>query len=136
MRDFTDLLGRIFLSAIFIFEAFDTAVYADKTRETMSRYGVMWNQDLLVVAAATFLTLGGLMLLFGYRPSLAATMLLAYWLPVTFIAHDFWNFPKENLRIQSILFMRNIAIAGGLMMYGAKGSGRYSIKRLLATTRV
>jgi putative oxidoreductase len=136
MRDFTDLLGRIFLSAIFLFEAFDTALYADKTRETMSRYGVTWNQDLLVVAAAVFLIIGGLMVLLGYRPGLGAAMLLIYWIPVTFIAHDFWNFPKEQLRMQSILFMRNIAIAGGLMMYGAKDSGRYSIKRLLATTRV
>jgi putative oxidoreductase len=59
-----------------------------------------------------------------------------YWAPVTFIVHDFWNYPKDELREQSILFMKNIAIMGGLLMLAGKGSGRYSIKKLLATTRV
>ena len=76
------------------------------------------------------------MVLTGYRTTLGVTLLLLYWVPVTFIVHDFWNFPKDQLRLQSILFMKNIAITGGLLMLAGKGSGRYSIRRLLATTRV
>ena len=34
------------------------------------------------------------------------------------------------------LHAKNIAIIGGLLMLAGKGSGRYSIKKLLATTRV
>jgi uncharacterized membrane protein YphA (DoxX/SURF4 family) len=32
--------------------------------------------------------------------------------------------------------MHDVAIMGGLLMLAGKGSGRYSIKRLLATTKV
>jgi putative oxidoreductase len=136
MRDITDLIGRIFLSAIFIFEAFDTMLYFDKTRATMEQHGLNSQQDLLLYGAVVLLSLGGLMVLTGYRSTFGALLLLLYWVPVTFLAHDFWTYPKDQMRMQSILFMKDIAIIGGLLMLVGKGSGRYSIKRLLATTRV
>ncbi|MFN0034085.1 MAG: DoxX family protein [Saprospiraceae bacterium] len=137
MRDLTDLIGRIFLSAIFIFEAIDSTLYFDKTKERMMEHGLTWNQDLLLSGAIFLLIMGGLMVLLGYRSTLGAMMLLVYWVPVTFILHDFWNTDsKTELRYQSVLFMNNFAIIGGLLMLVGKGSGRYSIKRLFATTRV
>ena len=136
MRDISDLIGRIFLSAIFIFEAIDSILYFEKTRETMERYGLHHNQDFLQYGAIVLLLLGGVMVLLGYRTTLGAFLLLLYWAPVTLLVHDFWNYPKDQLRLQSILFMKNIAIIGGLLMLAGKGSGRYSMKRLLATTRV
>ena len=103
----------------------------------MTEHGLLWAQDFLLVSAIFLLIMGGLMVLFGYRSTLGAAMLLVYWVPVTFIVYDFWNCAKSTeLRLQSILFMKNVAIIGGLLMLVGKGSGRYSIKRLLATTRV
>ncbi|MBK9335881.1 MAG: DoxX family membrane protein [Lewinellaceae bacterium] len=136
MRDMTDLIGRIFLSAIFLFEAVDSILFFEKTKITMTQHGLTWNQDMLLYGAIFCLVLGGLMVLLGYRSSFGATLLLLYWVPVTFIVHDFWDYPKDQIRMQSILFMKDIAIIGGLLMLLGKGSGRYSIKRLLATTRV
>lgn len=136
MRDIIDLIGRIFLATIFLFEAFDSIRYFEETKQAMTRYGVTWNQDFLLYCAIFLLIVGGLMVLTGYRSTFGAVLLLMYWLPVTFIVHDFWNYPKEELREQSILFMKNIAIIGGLLMLAGKGSGRYSIRKLLATTRV
>jgi putative oxidoreductase len=136
MRDLTDLMGRIFLSAIFLFEAVDSILFFNKTKEIMTYHGLTWNQDLLLYGAIFLLVMGGLMVLLGYRSTLGAIMLLIYWVPVTFIVHDFWLFPADQVRLQSILFMKNMAIIGGLLMLVGKGSGRYSIKRLLATTRV
>ncbi len=136
MRDITDLIGRVFLATIFIFEAVDSTLYFEKTKQAMTVNGLNWNQEMLLYGSIFLLILGGLMVLFGYRSTLGAILLLIYWVPVTFIVHDFWNYPKEELREQSILFMKNIAIIGGLLMLAGKGSGRYSIKKLLATTRV
>lgn len=137
MRDLTDLIGRIFLATIFIFEAFDSIRYFDETKEAMTFHGVTWSQNFLLYCAIFLLVMGGLMVLTGYRSTLGAILLLIYWVPVTFIVHDFWNYSKEEgLREQSILFMKNIAIIGGLLMLAGKGSGRYSIRKLLATTRV
>lgn len=136
MRDFTDLIGRIFLSAIFLFEAVDSILFFNKTKETMTQHGLTWNQDLLLYGAIFLLVMGGIMVLLGYRSTLGAIMLLMYWFPVTIIVHDFWAFPPDQIRLQSILFMKNMAMIGGLLMLVGKGSGRYSIRRLLATTKV
>ena len=91
---------------------------------------------MLLYGAIFLLAVGGLMVLLGYRSTLGALLLLLYWVPVTFMVHDFWNSPREEMRLQSILFMKDVAIIGGLLMLVGKGSGRYSMKRLLATTRV
>jgi putative oxidoreductase len=136
MRDITDLIGRIFLSAIFIFEAIDSARYFDTTRANVQEH-LGSTPEIWLYAAIFCLAVGGILVLLGYRSTLGAIMLLTYWVPVTFMVHDFWNAEStEELREQSILFMKNFAIIGGLLMLVGKGSGRYSIKRLLATTRV
>jgi putative oxidoreductase len=137
MRDITDLIGRIFLSAIFIYEAVDSILYFGKTKEIMTEYGLTWNQDLMLCVAIFLLSMGGLMVLVGYRTTLGAIMLLLYWVPVTLIVHDFWNSDTSlAMRYDSIFFMKNFAITGGLLMLIGKGSGRYSIRSLFATTRV
>jgi len=106
------------------------------TKDTMQLYGLIWRQDLLLIGAIILLLLGGLMVLIGYRSSFGSILLLLYYIPVTFIVHSFWNDPVKVQRIQAIMFMKNLAIIGGLLMIIANGSGRYSIKRLLATLRV
>jgi len=136
MKDVIDLIGRILISIIFIYEAYDTMFYYEETKEIMTSYGMNWRQDLLLVGSIICLVLGGSLLLLGYRPGLGAFLILLYWIPVTFIAHSFWNDPVENQRIEAILFMKNLAIIGGLMLVYVNGSGRFSIRRLFATTRV
>lgn len=136
MKHFMDLIGRIFLSFMFLFEGYDSIKFFKETKETMTAYGLTWRQDLLLYGAIFVLILGGLLILTGYRSSFGALLLLIYWVPVTFIVHSFWNDPVEVQRIQSLMFMRNIAITGGLLMVLVNGSGRYSIKRLFATARV
>ena len=136
MKDVIDLIGRILISIIFLYEAYDTVFYYQETKAIMTGYGVTWNQDFLLVSSIMCLILGGLLLLLGYRPGLGSILILFYWIPVTFIAHSFWNDPPENQRIEAILFMKNLAIIGGLMLVYVNGSGRYSIRRLFATTKV
>ncbi|WP_236978339.1 DoxX family protein [Membranihabitans maritimus] len=136
MKDIIDLLGRIFLSAMFLYEAYDSIYYFERTKETMTDYGINWNQDMLLICAIILLLVGGIMLLIGYRVTIAAIFLLIYYLPLTFIIHSWWNEPIEMQRKDAIDFMQNMAIIGGLMLLMGRGSGRYSIKRLFATTRV
>ncbi|HKK78886.1 MAG TPA: DoxX family membrane protein [Phaeodactylibacter sp.] len=136
MKDFIDLLGRALLSFIFLYEAYDSIFYFQATKEKMTAYGLTWQQDFVLVAAIILLLLGGTLLLIGYRTGFAMFILLCYWIPVTFIVHSFWNDPEPARRLQSIMFMKNLAIVGGMLMVWANGTGKYSIKRLFATTRV
>lgn len=136
MKDVADLIGRIFLSMIFFFEAYDSIAFFGQTKNTMTAYGLTWNQDLLLYSVIVVLVLGAVLVLIGYYANLGAILLLLYWVPITFIVFSFWNDPQEVRRIQSIMFMKNIAIVGGLMILMVNGSGKYSIKRLIYTLRL
>lgn len=136
MKDVLDLLARAFISAIFLFEAFTSAKFFDRTQATMTEYGLTWNQDLLLVSTIVALSVGGIFLLIGYRPGFAVILLLLYWVPVTFIVYSFWNKPPEKQTLYSILFMKNIAITGGLIHIWIYGTGRYSFRRLIGMTRL
>lgn len=136
MKHILDLIGRVFLSVIFLFEAYDSIRYFKETKVQMAEFGLVWQQDMLLGTAIFGLLLGGTLLLLGYRATFGAILLLLYWVPVTLLVHDFWNKPPAMLRLESIIFMKNLAIAGGLLIMIVNGAGKYSIKRLLATTRV
>lgn len=136
MKDVADLIGRVFLSMIFFFEAYDSIAFFKQTKNTMTAYGVTWNQDLLLYSVIIVLVMGAVLVLIGYYANLGAILLLLYWIPVTFIVFSFWNDPHEVRRIQSIMFMKNIAIVGGLLILMVNGSGKYSIKRLIYTLKL
>ncbi len=136
MKDINDLIGRILISFIFLFEAYDSLKYFQQTKQTMAEYGITWQPDLLLTVTIFCLFLGGTLILIGYRASFGAILVLLYWIPVTFIVHSFWNDPPEIHREESIHFMKNMAILGGVFMVWVNGSGRYSVKRLFATARV
>lgn len=136
MKNIFDLLGRLFLSFIFFYEAYDTIKFSKETKVLMTSYGLTWRQDMLIYGAIFCLILGGALLLTGYRAKLGIFLLLLYWVPVTFIVHDFWSLTGEEHRVEGIHFMKNMAIIGGLLMVFANGVGKYSIKRIFATSRV
>lgn len=124
------------MSAIFIFESIDSIMYADQTKLTMAQYGIHWKQDFLLYLSITMLTIGALMLLTGYRVRFGVWLLLLYWLPVTFIVYSFWNDPVEVQRLHAIFFMKNMAIAGGLLIIAVNGAGKYSVRRLQTLSKI
>lgn len=124
-------MGRIFIAFVFIYEALDALVFFEKTKSTMSAYGVVWHQDFVLISLITILILGGLLVLIGYYASFGSMLLLLYWLPYTLIVYSFWDDPLELKRLHALYFMRNLALCGGLMLLLANGAGKYSIKRLL-----
>lgn len=136
MKHIFDLLGRLFLSFIFFYEAYDSIKFFKDTKLKMTEYDIVWNQNLLLYGAIFTLIFGATLLLTGYRAKFGSTLLLLYLVPVTFIVHDFWNYPAGEQRWEGIMFMKNMAIIGGLMMVFANGVGKYSVKRLFATFKV
>ncbi len=136
MKDIVDFVARLCLATIFLYEAYDSVAFGKLTKEKMTEYGITWQQDTLFLLAVCVLIVGAIFLVIGYRAKFAAILLLLYWVPLTFIVHSFWNDDDSIRRIQSIFFMRNIAIVGGLLMVYVHGSGKYSIKRLLDSRRI
>jgi putative oxidoreductase len=136
MNNIFDLLGRILISAIFFYEGIDSILFAEKTKLTMAEYHITWRPDFLLYSSIVFLMIGATMLLIGYRIRFGVWLLLIYWLPVTFIVYSFWDDPVPEQRLHAILFMKNIAVAGGLLVIAAHGGGKYSIQRLFRVTKI
>jgi putative oxidoreductase len=136
MNNIFDLLGRILISAIFFYEGIDSILFAEKTKLTMAEYHITWRPEFLLYSSIVFLMIGATMVLIGYRIRFGAWLLLIYWLPVTFIVYSFWDDPVPEQRLHAILFMKNIAVAGGLLMISAHGGGKYSIQRLFQVTKL
>ncbi|MFZ1704131.1 MAG: DoxX family protein [Saprospiraceae bacterium] len=131
MKDIFELMGRIFIAFVFIFEALDAMVFFEKTKVTMAAYGVTWHQDFILTSLIIFIIVGGILVLIGYYANVGSVLLLCYWLPYTLIVYSFWDDPVELKRLHTLYFMRNLALCGGLMLLLANGAGKYSIKRLL-----
>ncbi len=115
--------GRILLSSIFINAGVSKlgAGYAG-TQGYMEAMGVSGSLLPLVIATEV---LAGIALLVGFKARIAAFLLAGFSLLSALLFHfDFGD------QMQSILFMKNLAIAGGLLTVVAHGGGAWSIDTL------
>ncbi|HMS67404.1 MAG: DoxX family protein [Saprospiraceae bacterium] len=136
MKDIADLIGRIFISLLFIYEALDTLLFFDNSKHTMEDYGVSYYPNILLGSIIFLLFLGSILVLIGYYARVGAFFLLVYWLTYTGIVYSFWNDPPLVQRLNALNFMRNIALSGGLLLLIANGAGNYSVKRLIHVMRL
>ena len=70
---------------------------------------------------------GGLALVLGAWTRPAAILVAGFTIAATLIAHRFWDVPTEQQAMQTIQFMKNLAIVGGLLGVVAAGAGRFSV---------
>lgn len=115
------LFGRILLSAIFIMGGFSKLQNPAGTAGYMktSLYPLP-QPELLVWGVIGLELLGGLAILFGFLSRSAALALAVFTLVAAVLFH--W---KPGDQVQHIMFMKNLAIAGGLMLLAANGPGRW-----------
>lgn len=121
MQRYIPLIGRAFLSAIFLKSAFDKITDPAGTQQYMAANGIPLT-GLFLVAAIIVELVGGLSVLLGYKAKWGAIALILFLIPATLIFHT--NFGD---RIQVIQFMKNLAIMGGLLMVYYSGSGPVSL---------
>jgi len=120
MEKFTDLAARILLGLIFVMAGFDKlgAGYAG-TAGYMDSMGVPGSLLPLVIAVEI---LGGVMIILGLKIKWAAIALAGFTLLAGILFHA--NFADQ---MQSILFMKNLAISGGLLLLVNHGAGELSL---------
>lgn len=111
--------GRVLISLIFIISGFNKIANFAGTQGFMESVGVPG--QLLPLAIALEL-LGGLAVVLGWHTRLAAFLLAGFSLLSGIIFHS--NFGDQT---QMIMFMKNVALAGGFLMIVALGAGPYSL---------
>jgi len=122
------LVGRILLGALFIISGFGKISGYDGTAGYMAAKGMPLVNVLLPAAIAIELG-GGLLLAIGLKARWAALAIFLFLIPTTLIFHAFWGIDPKEAAMQQINFLKNVSIAGGMLMVFAHGPGAYSLDR-------
>ena len=122
------LLARLALVSIFLMSTvFNKIPQFSQTVEYMAREGVPIPKAALA-GAIGMLLLGGLSLLLGAWTRIGAFLLLVFLGAATYYFHDFWTLTDPLQReVQTIQFLKNLAIGGGLLAILAFGAGPWSV---------
>ena len=118
-----ELIGRIFISLIFLIAGFGKIFNYEETIGYMESFDV---PGYLLVPAIIIEILFPLLLIIGYKTKLAAIILSLFAILLAIIFHtDFSN------QMQLMSFLKNFAIAGGFLIIFVRGAGKYSIDQRL-----
>ena len=126
MKSFATALGRAGLASIFILSGVSKLGSLGATAGYMAAKGMPFVGFFLACAIAIEI-LGGVSLLLGWQGRAAALALAIFLVPTTLIFHNFWAAPAAEAQIQMAMFVKNVAIFGGLLFIAANGAGPASI---------
>ena len=123
MGTISNLVGRILLAHIFVLAGLNKlgAAYAG-TQGYMEAMGV---PGMLLPLVILLELGGGLALMVGYKTRLMSWALAAFTVAAALIFHS-----QLSDQMQMIMFMKNFAIAGGLLILAEHGAGFYSLDRI------
>lgn len=119
MTGVIQLLGRVMLALIFIFAGIGKIQDPAGTAGYMQSMGV---PGILVWPTIALEILGGLALAVGYKTRLAAFALAVFSLLAAALFHA--NFADK---MQMIMFLKDIAMAGGLLLLAVGGKTAYCV---------
>ena len=120
------LIGRILLALLFVPSGFSKIGGFSGTVGYIASKGVPLPE--LAAAAAVGVELGlGLLLLIGWQTRWAALGIAVFTVVITFIFHNFWSVPAEQVMAQQQNFFKNMAAVGGLLTVAAWGAGAWSV---------
>ena len=128
VRMYGPLVGRVLLALIFIIAGYGKITGFDGTVGYMQAYNVPMTQVLAVLAIIVELG-GGLMIAVGWKARWAAAAIFIFVLIASFIFHAFWAVPADQAQLQNIMFMKNLAITGGMLYIIVYGSGPLSVDK-------
>jgi putative oxidoreductase len=122
--DVTLLAARIGIALIFLLSGVGKmAGWSGAVAHAASR-GV---PAILLAGATALEILGAISLIAGWKTRWGAAALLVFLVPVTLVFHDFWAAQGAEVRIQTIQFLKNVAMGGGLLAMIGAGPGAFSV---------
>ena len=116
MTSILDLIGRIFISAVFLLSGFNKIGNYEGSVEWMESFNL---PEFFLIPAIILEIFAPILIIIGYQTRIAAAFLSIFCIATAIIFHN-------NLgdQMQFVAFMKNIALAGGflfLVVNGAKG---------------
>ena len=115
--------GRVLLASIFVLSGLSKLGALEATQAYMQAMGV---PGALLWPTIAFELGLGLLIIIGYQTRLAAVLLAGFSLAAGILFHR--NFSDQ---IQMIMFLKNVSMAGGLLVLAAAGPGPVSFDKRL-----
>ena len=110
------LVGRLLFGGFLAFQGLnhfmntdEMAGYAESKGVPAARFGV--------IASGILLLLGGLGIVLGVYPIIAAGMLAVFLVLVTPVMHDFWAAPEEEQQNEMVNFIKNVELLGASLVF-------------------
>ena len=121
MANLFDLIGRIFISLVFLLSGYNKIFNYDNTISWMEGFGIpgflLWPAIVLEILLPIFIII-------GYRTQISAIILAIFCLTTALIFHnDFAN------QMQIIAFLKNFGLAGGFLFIAANGPKEWAIEK-------
>jgi len=114
-----ELAGRFGLAAIFLISGFGKIAQYAGTQAYMAAAGVPGSALPLVIAVEV---LGGAAIVAGLYTRVTAVLLAGFSIVTALLFHA-----QFSDAIQQIMFLKNMAIAGGFLVLAAQGAGAWSL---------
>ena len=115
------LAGRAMIALIFVLSGLSKISAIEGTQGYMEAMGV---PGILIYPAILFEVVAGLAIIAGFQTRLVALALAGFTLLLALIFHN-----QLGDQTQFILFLKNIAIAGGLLFLARHGAGELSLDK-------
>lgn len=121
MNKYSHLLGRIFLAVIFIMAAIGKIKDPAGTMAYMASVGL---PGILLWPTIALELLGGISIVVGFQTRFAAVALAVFTVVAAVLFHN--NMADQ---MQSIMFLKDIAIAGGFLLLASSGATAFSVDK-------
>ena len=128
MANAVALVGRILLAAMFLMAGYGKIGGFAGTVGYISSVGLPAPQ-VLAAAAVVVELVGGALLLIGWKARWAALALAGFTVMASVLFHNYWAMPAAQQMVQQLMFTKNAAVVGGLLMVAALGAGGWSVDR-------
>ena len=121
MVNVLDLVGRIFISALFLISAFNKIFNLDGSIGWMEGFGV---PGFLIFPAIAVEIILPVLVIVGYQARIAAGVLAIFCLVTAFLFH--FDFANQS---QLVSFLKNIGLAGGFLFIVANGTKDWAVDK-------
>jgi putative oxidoreductase len=125
------VIGRVLLALMFVMSGFGKLTDIGGTAGYIASGGLPAPAVLAVVVGLLEL-LGGLALIVGFQARWAGLSLGVFTLMASFLFHKFWAVAPDEQMVQQLMFMKNLAVAGGMFVVAALGAGPASLDQRLS----
>ena len=122
------LVGRVLLALMFLLSGVGKIGGFEGTVGYISSVGLPL-PSVLAAGALVLEIVAGIALIIGYKTRWAALALALFTLVAAFLFHNYWAMPAGQQMMQQIIFLKNLAVTGGLLMLAMAGPGAWSVDR-------